>query len=849
MRVVLAALAIVNVLAIFASLGSVQRDISIPAAAIQIDQGKAYVLRVNTLAASFPLTVSSDRIGSPRASTLALFENGARIGPAHAPHGVIRDAGGGAYSHWRGVLFFSTPDGGDPRQYGRSYTARVDVTLHPSAPALTLALTLAVVGFHLRTITSAERRRRLLDRLIAGALALFALILAAVAADLLPPLNQSAGPPKDAALALTILGHLGLGTLLFAVSVILAAACGRLQLRGSTVPLPELLLAGYPGALLVLAAASAVTLTLPFGAFWGTAVLLLACTPLLRGMPASAREMVEMARTVGMIMPAALAFAAFMALLWHGPTATLQASTQGDLVHSYASLNVLGIAPWPLRHFASEGDFLPYDNMLPMAIGAAISGVPGFDGLVFLTASIGVFFALWLGLGVACLRRVSGELLTPALGLCLVLLTLAAVRTPSFVVESPPVPFMVPLLFSFIILAHRNGGQLMASVSNAVIVVMSCALTKVVMVVPLAILTACDALINLRWRRLSLAQICFTAAATVLMGIYVTRTLAIWGGSYWHAFVPGPDIRIWLTDGRDHDLASLLIVAARDLGWCVLAYAVIKAGPPRLAAAYVVAITVNFGYPYLFHTTAVFAPLLVVATLALEPHRFERVRHVLLLGAVLLLPYPVLRDWAGVQSGLVWVFCIGQIILVATSTSTSTGAAAGAGAVPRPWFATRMPLMTAALAAMALAAVGGGLAVVDSGWRQGRADILTASMHDIWHAVRRETPVDALIFTDQTGPEFRVASGWNSYVVTGHRQVFIASWVTSFRRFRVDPEARAARLQQNADVLDGRTSPDQVPVSRPYGSYFAVIAAGKAPPPTFRRLHANQDFVLYRIGQ
>lgn len=839
-NVVLTALIVLNTLFILASLGSVRRDISIPATAIRVDQGKAFFLHVNALAASFPLTVYSDSIRSPRSSTLELLENGVGIGPAHAPHHVIRETGSGAYSHWRGVLFFSTSDGSDPRQAPSTYTVHVDVTLHPSVVALTLALTFAVVSFHFRNIKSAGRRR-FLDRLMLGALALFAVILAAVAADLLPTLNHISGPPKNAALILAILGHLCLGVLLFVVSVILAAACGQLQFGRLTASLPKLLLAGYPGALLVLAAASAVALTTPLGSLLGTFVLLLGCTPLLFGASVSAREIAELACTVAKIIPAAFAFAAFMALLWHGPTATLSASTQGDLVHSYASLNVLGVAPWPLRHFGSEGDFLPYDNMLPMAIGATLSGVPGFDGLIFLTASIGVFFAMWLGLGIACLRRISGEALPPMLGACLVLLTLAAVRTPSFVVESPPVPFMAPLLLSFAFLAQRNVGQFVASVSNAVIVAISTGLTKVVMIVPLGFLIMYDAIIDLRWRRLSLVQISFIAIATLLIGVYVTRTLAVWGAVYLHAFVPGPDIRIWLTDGKSHDLPSQLIVAARDVGWCVLAYAVIKSGPPRMAVACIAAVTLNFVYPYLFHTTAVFAPLLVAATLALEPRRFERVRHVLLIAALLLLPYPVLRDWAGVQSGIIWVFCIGQITLIVAPSL--------AAPAPRQWFSSRIPLLTAAIAAMTLTAVGGGLAVIDSGWRQGKADILTASMYDIWHAVRRETSTDALIFTDQTGSEFRVASGWNSYVATGHRQVFIASWVTSFRRFRVDPDARATRLQQNTDVLEGRKKPDEIPLSRTYDSYFAVIAADKSPPPGFRRLYANEDFALYRIGQ
>ena len=166
---------------------------------------------------------------------------------------------------------FCTPIHSDPRRDGRSYTVQADVTLHPSVLALTLALSATLFGLRLRAETGEERRRSL-DRLIVGVLAVMALILAAVAAGLLPALNRIAGPPKDAALVLTILGHLGLGALLFVVSAALAAACGRLQFGRSQVTLPELLLVGYPGAMIVLAAASAVALTAPFGAIWGAAI-------------------------------------------------------------------------------------------------------------------------------------------------------------------------------------------------------------------------------------------------------------------------------------------------------------------------------------------------------------------------------------------------------------------------------------------------------------------------------------------------------------------------------------------------------------------------------------------------
>lgn len=69
---------------------------------------------------------------APRASRLRLFENERALAPAHALHAVIREYGGGAYSHWHDTLYFSTSDGSDPRSNGRIY--HLGVAEHDAGP-------------------------------------------------------------------------------------------------------------------------------------------------------------------------------------------------------------------------------------------------------------------------------------------------------------------------------------------------------------------------------------------------------------------------------------------------------------------------------------------------------------------------------------------------------------------------------------------------------------------------------------------------------------------------------------------------------------------------------------------
>jgi len=54
-------------------------------------------------------------------SRVVLCEDGKPLSHPHAPHDVIRKKGRGAYSHWAGMLYFSSSDNSDPCTNGRPY--------------------------------------------------------------------------------------------------------------------------------------------------------------------------------------------------------------------------------------------------------------------------------------------------------------------------------------------------------------------------------------------------------------------------------------------------------------------------------------------------------------------------------------------------------------------------------------------------------------------------------------------------------------------------------------------------------------------------------------------------------
>ncbi len=89
------------------------KNISKPVARIRPEIGHAYVARTGYLG------ISSHK----RPSSARMFENGMPLpGVANALHDDIRQLGGGRYSFWHNVVYFSTPDNSDPRTNGRVYT-------------------------------------------------------------------------------------------------------------------------------------------------------------------------------------------------------------------------------------------------------------------------------------------------------------------------------------------------------------------------------------------------------------------------------------------------------------------------------------------------------------------------------------------------------------------------------------------------------------------------------------------------------------------------------------------------------------------------------------------------------
>ena len=140
---------------------------------VTLDQGCAYKVALPK-APWWPLIeFRADGPSNQEASRLRLYEDGAALGPAHALHGQIRGEGGGAYSHWAGVLWFSTSDCSNPASTDRQYT----FTVPRASTPLTQGAAILGVFFVLFAILPDARKRQLRN----------------AAAGLLPPLIEPSG--------------------------------------------------------------------------------------------------------------------------------------------------------------------------------------------------------------------------------------------------------------------------------------------------------------------------------------------------------------------------------------------------------------------------------------------------------------------------------------------------------------------------------------------------------------------------------------------------------------------------------------------------------------------------------
>lgn len=103
----------------------------IMASEIKLEQGHSFRATIKDHV-GWPWSLIGDQADKPPLSDLRMLEDSRALSPARAWHSEIRERGAGAFSHWRGHVFFSSSDNSDPRTNGRSYSFTANARIQPS---------------------------------------------------------------------------------------------------------------------------------------------------------------------------------------------------------------------------------------------------------------------------------------------------------------------------------------------------------------------------------------------------------------------------------------------------------------------------------------------------------------------------------------------------------------------------------------------------------------------------------------------------------------------------------------------------------------------------------------------
>jgi lysophospholipase L1-like esterase len=188
-------------LAVYGAFVGLSVNHALPAKNMNAYGGHAYTVNAPRSDRLWPLYFDSDSPDRPDASSARLFEDGARLGPAHSLHARIAEVGAGAYSHWGNAVYFSTSDNSDPRGNGKTYVFGVTASLPVKMFALIAVVStgsllllwspwlIPLTKSRLQNRRSGQRARVALLRI---SVSLAALIVAAFCLARLPTIAQGA---------------------------------------------------------------------------------------------------------------------------------------------------------------------------------------------------------------------------------------------------------------------------------------------------------------------------------------------------------------------------------------------------------------------------------------------------------------------------------------------------------------------------------------------------------------------------------------------------------------------------------------------------------------------------------
>src|SRR5918995_3551227 len=317
----------------------------------------------------------------------------------------------------------------------------------------------------------------------------------------------------------------------------------------------------YPAGVLAVVAAAWLFLVTP----WFAPVSLALLVPLLWSRLAM--------RSLAQASPFAFGLGVALGVLWHGPTAEEDSHAYGDLLFYAAKLVSAREGVLPLRDLLVEDTGSTYLEAGWTFVGGALGGV---DPVLFHAAAAPAFLVAAIALG----ARATGIRLAAGTAAALAPLAVAVIAYPTWITESAPVAFALPLAFGIDAVLRRRMplGEL---AFGAATLAAAFVLTKGFGLVPLAVAAAIALFAHHRdeLHARTLLRYAVPAALVGVATVVYFATTSSWLADVLGAkFLPATAVE-GIADQFDHRdtqaLAPALLVAGQLLLGVVLAASVV----------------------------------------------------------------------------------------------------------------------------------------------------------------------------------------------------------------------------------------------------------------------------------
>ncbi len=591
---------------------------------------------------------------------------------------------------------------------------------------------------------------------------------------------------------------------------------------GWTRPTPRELTLAYPAGMLLATVAAVLVLLDGWLAPVAALLLLVPVAQLIvsRSRLGSIPRPEALRVAIGTLFAAALSVT--LGVLLHGPSATLDSRAFGDLFYYINKVVSASGSLVPLHDLLAEGQRIIYVEGAPSFVGAALSWLPWFDPVLFNVVTLPCFLFVSLVVGARLIadgRELDG-------GLLVATIALSSMAYVTFLTESPPMAFALPLAFA----AYRVWADRLSTATLAAIVSLvgvDLLLTKVVGLIPFGIVLL--GVLLSRHPLTSGSSRARTITAVVVAGAGVVAIVVLFATADWYAGLARREFfprEAW--DGLRGQLDGIstgeLAPAATIVGQVALLAWLLRHRSYALAIALSASVAASWFVRGIVFEGAL-GPLALLIALAAWERRIPRdllftVAVVAILGSIWL------REVYGVRTGtLLLLLGLAALFPAFERTRRALRLSVAAGAVT-------------AAGVVALAATPLELSTLDP--------TLTRDDYTIWQRVNETTPPDALVFTSLTGPRITMDEGWNNYPSIAGRQLYIAGWYDG--KLTAHPIERNRRLALNRDVLSGARRPSTLDLSRSYDGYYAVLRASETPPEGFEPIYDNDLYTLYRVA-